>query len=62
MLFLPAKSGIIYPARFCSGKTGGRKSRDNIQTWNRAGYYIFMLRFISSIFFFFSSPNLSAQR
>jgi len=32
--------------------------------WNRAGHYIFMLWFlsISSIFFFFTSPNLSGRR
>jgi len=30
--------------------------------WNRAGHYIFILWFLSSIFFFFSSPNLSRRR
>jgi len=29
---------------------------------NRAGYYIFALWFLSSSFFFFSSPNLSGRR
>ena len=29
---------------------------------NRAGHYIFALWFLSSIFFFFSSPNLSGHR
>ena len=30
--------------------------------WNRAGHYIFMLWFLSSIFYFFSLPNLSGRR
>jgi len=30
--------------------------------WNRAGRYIFALWFLSSFFFFFSSPNLSGRR
>ena len=30
--------------------------------WNRAGHYIFALLFLSSSFFFFSSPNLSGRR
>jgi len=29
---------------------------------NRADHYIFALWFLSSIFFFFSSPNLSGRR
>ena len=30
--------------------------------WNRAGHYIFALRFLSSIFFYlFSSPNLTGR-
>jgi len=29
--------------------------------WNTAGHYIFMLWFLS-VFFFFSSPNLSGRR
>ena len=29
---------------------------------NRAGHYIFALWFLSSIFLFFSSPNLSGRR
>ena len=30
--------------------------------WNMAGHYIFVLRFLPSFFFFFSSPNLSRHR
>jgi len=30
--------------------------------WNRAGHYIFALWFLSSIFYLFSSPNLSRRR
>jgi len=30
--------------------------------WNRAGHYIFILWFLLSFFFFFSSPNLSGRR
>jgi len=29
--------------------------------WNRAGYHIFILWFLSSIYLFFSSPNLSGR-
>jgi len=30
-----------------------------VALWNRADHYIFILWFLSSIFLFFSSPNLS---
>jgi len=30
--------------------------------WNRAGHYIFMLWFLSSIYLLFSTPNLSGRR
>ena len=30
--------------------------------WNRTGHYIFMLWFLSSIFYLFSSPNLSDRK
>ena len=35
-----------------------------VALWNRADHYIFILWFLSSIFFFylFSSPNLSGRR
>ena len=33
-----------------------------VALWNRADYYIFVLWFLLSFFFFFSSPNLSRRR
>jgi len=33
-----------------------------VALWNRADHYIFILSFVLSFFFFFSSPNLSLRR
>ena len=55
--------GIPYTLQWAAPSHGGSGSRlIMVAVWNRAHHYIFILWFLLSSSFFFSSPNLSRRR